>query len=112
LVRMHRHIEVIRYLLIGLVPLALSFGATFQPYIWLMNALPGFAVMRAPTRFDFVVMLSLAVLSGFGIARLSSDLSVRSARVRRLLLSAVGVLTLAELLPAPQTLVSVPVGGS
>jgi hypothetical protein len=38
------------------------------PYAWLFAVLPGFKALRAPVRFDALVMLSLAVLAGYGVA--------------------------------------------
>ncbi len=40
------------------------------PYAWLYAAVPGFKALRAPVRFDALVMLSLAVLAGYGVAAL------------------------------------------
>jgi hypothetical protein len=39
------------------------------PYAWLYTLVPGFKALRAPARFDALVMLSLAVLAGYGVAR-------------------------------------------
>jgi hypothetical protein len=38
------------------------------PYAWLYALVPGFKALRAPARFDVLVMLSLAVLAGYGVA--------------------------------------------
>lgn len=38
------------------------------PYAWLYAVVPGFKALRAPVRFDALVMLSLAVLAGYGVA--------------------------------------------
>jgi hypothetical protein len=40
------------------------------PYAWLYAVVPGFKAMRAPVRFDALVMLALAVLAGYGLAAL------------------------------------------
>jgi hypothetical protein len=40
------------------------------PYAWLYATVPGFKALRAPARFDALVMLSLAVLAGYGVASL------------------------------------------
>jgi hypothetical protein len=40
------------------------------PYAWLYAVVPGFRALRAPARFDALVMLSLAVLTGYGVASL------------------------------------------
>jgi hypothetical protein len=38
------------------------------PYAWLYAIVPGFKALRAPARFDILVMLALAVLGGYGVA--------------------------------------------
>jgi hypothetical protein len=43
------------------------------PYAWLHAAVPGFKALRAPVRFDALVMLSLAVLAGYGVAAASGE---------------------------------------
>ena len=71
------------FLLLALVSLVLSFGPRLYlapgqpaglemnlPYAWLYAAVPGFKALRAPVRFDALVMLSLAVLAGYGVAAL------------------------------------------
>jgi len=40
------------------------------PYAWLYAVVPGFKALRAPVRFDALVMLALAVLAGYGAAAL------------------------------------------
>jgi hypothetical protein len=40
------------------------------PYAWLYHIVPGFKALRAPARFDVLVMLALAVLAGYGITSL------------------------------------------
>jgi hypothetical protein len=40
------------------------------PYAWLYAIVPGFKALRAPVRFDVLVMLSLSVLAGLGVAAL------------------------------------------
>jgi hypothetical protein len=40
------------------------------PYAWLYAIIPGFKALRAPVRFDALVMLSLSVLAGYGVATL------------------------------------------
>ncbi len=41
------------------------------PYAWLYAVVPGFKALRAPVRFDALVMLALAVLAGYGVAALA-----------------------------------------
>jgi hypothetical protein len=40
------------------------------PYAWLYAIVPGFKALRAPVRFDALVMLSFSVLAGYGVASL------------------------------------------
>ena len=69
------------FLLLALASIVLSFGPRLYlapgqpagleiglPYAWLYAAVPGFKALRAPVRFDALVMLSLAVLAGYGVA--------------------------------------------
>jgi hypothetical protein len=71
------------YLALLLGSLVLSFGPRLYlapgqvaglkptlPYAWLYAIVPGFKALRAPVRFDALVMLSLAVLAGYGVATL------------------------------------------
>jgi hypothetical protein len=114
-----RGIEIIRYFLVGAVAFVLSFGPYVRfgdltvslPYLYLLRFVPGFGVMRAPARFDFIVMLALAVLAGFGVARISQALS-GSARtiVRRSIVVCVGLATVLELVPHPLPIAAVQVG--
>jgi hypothetical protein len=54
------------------------------PYAWLYTAVPGFQALRAPVRFDALVMLSLAVLAGWGVASIEQQ-GVRSKWANSLL---------------------------
>jgi hypothetical protein len=45
------------------------------PYTWLYHVVPGFKALRAPARFDVLVMLALAVLAGYGVASLRGRLA-------------------------------------
>jgi hypothetical protein len=69
------------FLLLALASAVLSFGPRLYlapgqpagldvalPYAWLYAVVPGFKALRAPVRFDALVMLSLAVLAGYGFA--------------------------------------------
>jgi hypothetical protein len=40
------------------------------PYAWLYSVVPGLKALRAPVRFDALVMLALAVLAGYGASAL------------------------------------------
>jgi hypothetical protein len=50
------------------------------PYAWLYPVVPGFKALRAPVRFDALVMLSLAVLAGYGVATLENRVKAPSRR--------------------------------
>ncbi|NIV40400.1 MAG: hypothetical protein GWN58_66670, partial [Anaerolineae bacterium] len=80
------------FLLLALVSLVLSFGPRLYlapgqpaglemnlPYAWLYAVVPGFKALRAPVRFDALVMLSLAVLAGYGVAALDRGWKERAA---------------------------------
>lgn len=68
------------FLLLGGLSIILSFGPELRfgdgptrvplPYLILYHFVPGFKGLRVPARFDVLVMLALAVLAGYGIARL------------------------------------------
>ncbi len=61
----------------------LSLGMNGALYPTLYRWVPGYRGLRAAARFDVLVGLSLAVLAGFGVARLSARL--RSTRARTVL---------------------------
>jgi hypothetical protein len=49
-----------------------AFGVTMPlPYLLLYNYVPGFSVMRVPTRFIVLASLALAVLAGYALAALA-----------------------------------------
>ncbi len=52
------------------------------PYAWLYALVPGFKALRAPVRFDALVMLALAVLAGYGVSCLSCKLQVSSCKLQ------------------------------
>lgn len=62
------------------------------PYAWLYRFVPGAKALRAPVRFDLLVMLALAVLAGYGAA---------SLRRRPVLVAGVVALAALELLVWP-----------
>ena len=79
------------FLLLALISLVLSFGPRLYlapgqpaglemtlPYAWLYAVVPGFKALRAPVRFDALVMLSLAVLAGYGVAALGRGWKTRA----------------------------------
>jgi hypothetical protein len=121
--RRSMHVEVVRYSMMGIVGFVLSFGPFLRldgqtsaiplPYFYLLQFVPGFGVMRVPARFDFLLMLALAVVAGFGMARLSATLARRTGVLtRRSILVSVVVLTLLELLPRPQSIAPISVGAA
>ena len=100
------------FLLLALASLILSFGPRLYlapgrpaglevnlPYAWLYALVPGFKALRAPVRFDALVMLSLAVLAGYGVAALRGSLKNRPRPQGRRapMLLAMGVLLLVGL---------------
>ena len=94
--------------------LAIAFGAlalgpfvhvgglnTYVPGPWaLLRFVPVLGLTRMPSRFSVVLMLAVAVLFAAALAWLGRTYPHR----RRLILVTVGILLLAELLPAPLTL--------
>lgn len=90
------------------------------PYAWLYAVLPGFKAMRAPARFDALVMLALAVLAGYGLAAGQAWLAARKQRrhgagrpiAGAILAAVVGGLVVIESLVWPGAKAeAVPVGG-
>ena len=71
-----------------------SLGMNGYFYPWAYAYLPGFQGLRAPARFGIVVALSLAVLGGYGAARLLAW--IPSSGRRRLVISTLGLLLLFE----------------
>lgn len=70
-----------------------SLGLNGYFYPWASSFLPGFQGLRAPARFGILVALSLAVLGGYGTARL---LSMVPPPRRSLIGVALGIVLLAE----------------
>jgi hypothetical protein len=99
------------FLLLALASIVLSFGPRLYlapgqpagleiglPYAWLYAAVPGFKALRAPVRFDALVMLSLAVLAGYGVAASGGRQAGAGKENRRSpVLAGVGVLLLVAL---------------
>jgi len=44
------------------------------PYLWLSKTLPGFKIMRVPTRFVFIVLFGVAILAGLGFQAMLNGL--------------------------------------
>lgn len=60
------------YLLIGGLAMWASFGPDAGLYTLLHEGVPGFALMRVPSRLGVVVSLAVAVLAAFGVASVAS----------------------------------------
>lgn len=58
----------------GLACFCLSFGPAFPPYGYLYNMFPPMAAIRGAARFGQIVLASVAILAGFGLARLQRRL--------------------------------------
>lgn len=61
-------------LVFGIVCFALSFGPAFPLYSYLYNAFPAMAAVRGAARFGQMVLVSVAILAGFGLAALQRRL--------------------------------------
>jgi len=68
----------IAYLAVGLVSADLSLGFNGAGYGALYKSVLPFRALRVPARFAMIVGLALAVLSGFGVARLCRGRSQRA----------------------------------
>jgi hypothetical protein len=81
---------------LSLGPTITSLGRTLGtgPYAWLYEHVPGFASLRAPSRFGMLVELLLAVLAGFG----ALEVEVRKGRG---ILALLGLAFLLEATAAP-----------
>ena len=97
---------------------ALSLGPPFhiagwQPYMFLVNHLPGFGQARNVFRFAVIVHLMVVLLAAMGLhgAMAAARRHIRRDRPRQLtvaLIIAVGLLAVVEILPPPQTLYVAP----
>ncbi|MBW1688369.1 MAG: discoidin domain-containing protein, partial [Deltaproteobacteria bacterium] len=93
------------YLGIAVLSVLFTFGPV-GPYAFLYAFVPGFDGLRAASRFGVFVMLSLAVLAAYGLARLLRETTGR-ARVIAALLPP--LLVCGEFLSVPMPMVEVPV---
>jgi hypothetical protein len=101
-----RTIVVFAYALGLIFAFDLSLGLNGFSYGVLHDYLLPFRSLRAPARMGVMVGFSLAVLAGFGVARLSDLLA--SDRARRAVCAAIGVLMMAEYVSRPIPLQSIP----
>jgi len=114
-----RRRETLRYLVLLLVAFVFSLGPSWTatgtgadgmptPFLVLYRSVPGIAALRVPARFEFLVLLSLSVLAGFGVSWLDGALRARLADpARRAALAGVGVLVVLDILPLPKQLVPI-----
>ncbi len=84
-------------------------GDLFSPFHWLYDFVPGFKGIRVPSRYAVFVLMSVAVLAGYGWQLLSARL--RAPKSRALGLALLAVFLNAEFLSVPQRLRLVPAGG-
>jgi hypothetical protein len=66
-------------LVFGVVCFCLSFGPAFPLYTALYHAFPAMAAVRGAARWGHMVLVAVAMLAGFGLARLQRSLPVRAA---------------------------------
>ncbi len=79
------------------------------PYAWLYALVPGFKALRAPVRFDALIMLALAVLAGYGV----QEAEGKRPRRRFLIFASCFLLFVAESLVWPAARAEkVPVGSA
>ena len=91
--------HVFFYGMVALIAFWSSLGPDAGLYAWLYRVVPVFSWLRAPSRLGLVVVLALAVLSGFAIAELLAR-TRRAALVSTLLV----LVTMADLVVAPLVL--------
>jgi hypothetical protein len=87
----------------GVAGFALSFGPALPGYAWLYEHIPLFQGIRAAARWGYLLLIAVAILSGFTVAELGRRFGGRSWWPA-LAVSIVGVVTL-EAMRAPLTLV-------
>ena len=105
------------YLLIALIAFVLSlgyplhfFGYTLNidlPYKYLFEYFPGFKSMRVPSRFGFIIMLSLSVFAAYGMSRFIGS----KPKIKKLVISFIFVsLVISESIYIPVFNMTMPVG--
>jgi hypothetical protein len=93
------------YLVLGALALWASFGPDAGLYTALYEAVPLFALLRAPARFGVLVTLALSVLAGFGAAWLAGRVT---EAWRRPLVGALAALSVIGSMVGPLPLVDGP----
>lgn len=85
--RARRNREALFFVILAVVAISFTFGPAWQtgrfgeiplPYALLYNYVPGFAAIRVPVRFIYVVALALAVLAAYGLAWLQQRFRLTS----------------------------------
>jgi hypothetical protein len=82
------------YFFLAVFSLWIALGPSFGLYTAIYRLVPGFDLIRVPSRFTLLTVLSLAVLAGGGLDRLLGSVRAR----RRRLLAPVGIAILGILL--------------
>jgi len=98
------------YLLGLLLAFDISLGFNGFTYPLLYDYIRPFRGLRIPARMGLLVAFSLAVLAGYGVARLTD--AIRSSAARRALVVFLGFALLAEYASKPLTLQIIPTGPS
>ena len=93
-----------------LVAVDLSFGPSGLTYEWLREHVLPYRGLRAPARAGGVALLMIAVLAGFGWARIERAAAVRVGRRVRLLSASALCAVAIEYVEVPRHLVRAPVG--
>ena len=96
----------IAYALGLLIAFDISLGYHGLTYPVLYEYFVPFRALRIPARNGIIVGLSLAVLAGYGVARVAA--MVRSPAARRIVLTGIGALIAAEYTSRPIRLIAVP----
>jgi hypothetical protein len=91
-----------------LAALVLSVGASFGHrgvvYTWLWEYVPLYRALRVPARFGHLVLLAVAVLAGYGAARIVGWLRPHRPRLALAVPPAIGLMIVAECLVRPLAL--------
>ncbi len=110
------------YLVLGGCAFLLSLGPKLQafghqtgialPYLLLFRFVPGFHSIRVPARLGVLVCLAVAVLAGYGVARLEGELKEWGAGrwLRRAIAAAMALIVIAEYASFPLSVVPIEVG--
>jgi hypothetical protein len=94
--------QAIYYAILAILAVSFTFGTTWRtafgdlplPYAGLYNFVPGFAGLRVPVRFIYVVALAVAVLAGITVAWVIKRWRLKQWRTALLVVPLVGLLCL------------------